>query len=233
MKLGLAHLNRSSLQNLQRASDAILLAGKFKGMRDAFENKTVEKRVLYEHAAKLIQARWRWHQKHTVARNRDFQRFTQATVKIQSLFRARKVRKMYLQKMRQRVLSGGFPKLSEGWITKRGHIFRTWKKRWFVVENGQVTYYVDESKTNEKGSLSLNGYFISNHSKILEGELYLSTDVSGGKDLLLRFKDSNERDHWNQVFNSHIQAFNMKQGQALAKVGFQCDNFDDTMFDRI
>ena len=60
-----------------------------------------------------------------------------AVVGLQSLFRARNARKSVNLMQEERTRTGGFPEnKTEGWITKRGHIFRTWRKRWFVVEEG-------------------------------------------------------------------------------------------------
>ncbi len=40
----------------------------------------------------------------------------------------------------------------EGYLVKEGHFFLSWKKRWFVLSENKLIYYVDESKKSEKGS---------------------------------------------------------------------------------
>mmetsp|Transcript_6303 Transcript_6303/g.9514 ORF Transcript_6303/g.9514 Transcript_6303/m.9514 type:complete len:120 (+) Transcript_6303:63-422(+) len=46
----------------------------------------------------------------------------------------------------------------EGWLEKQGHTFKTWKRRWVVLEpsednenNFTLAYYVDESRSVKKG----------------------------------------------------------------------------------
>lgn len=41
----------------------------------------------------------------------------------------------------------------EGWLEKEGHIFKTWKKRWCVLDksSGTLCYFTDSSKTTKKG----------------------------------------------------------------------------------
>lgn len=54
------------------------------------------------------------------------------------------------------------PKMS-GWLRKRGHVVQSWKMRYFVLDNGFLTYYVDKldvppyGKTM-KGQLCLAGF---------------------------------------------------------------------------
>lgn len=28
-----------------------------------------------------------------------------------------------------------------GWLTKQGHQFKTWKRRWFILKNTKLSYY--------------------------------------------------------------------------------------------
>jgi hypothetical protein len=45
----------------------------------------------------------------------------------------------------------------EGWLEKQGHMFKTWKKRWVVLESSEghnyycLSYFVDETKREKKG----------------------------------------------------------------------------------
>lgn len=39
----------------------------------------------------------------------------------------------------------------EGYATKRGHFFYSWKVRWFSLENNKIKYYKDKSKSSLKG----------------------------------------------------------------------------------
>lgn len=44
----------------------------------------------------------------------------------------------------------------EGWATKQGHIFKTWKRRWFVLKDSTISYYVSPGG-KLKGTFSING----------------------------------------------------------------------------
>ena len=43
----------------------------------------------------------------------------------------------------------------EGWCTKQGHIFKTWKRRWFVLNGSNISYFTSPGG-KLKGSFSLN-----------------------------------------------------------------------------
>ena len=50
-----------------------------------------------------------------------------------------------------------------GWLRKRGHIVMNWKTRYFVLNNGFLSYYVDKLDEppygkNQKGMLCLAGF---------------------------------------------------------------------------
>ncbi|KAL0483225.1 hypothetical protein AKO1_011510 [Acrasis kona] len=45
----------------------------------------------------------------------------------------------------------------KGWLYKRGQIRKSWKKRWFVLnETGQLNYYTNEQAINSKGVLDVH-----------------------------------------------------------------------------
>jgi len=44
----------------------------------------------------------------------------------------------------------------EGYVTKRGHIWHTWKVRWFSMEDGVISYFKDKSKTDLRGTFILH-----------------------------------------------------------------------------
>lgn len=55
------------------------------------------------------------------------------------------------------------PKRLTGWMKKQGHIAKNWKTRFFVLDHGFLTYYVDQQEkppfgVDKKGQLCLAGY---------------------------------------------------------------------------
>lgn len=53
--------------------------------------------------------------------------------------------------------------IHEGWLTKKGAKIKNWKRRWFVLENGEMRYYVSQDKKSKppKGRFSIKGISIS------------------------------------------------------------------------
>jgi len=55
------------------------------------------------------------------------------------------------------------PPKMQGWIRKQGHVVKSWKMRYFVLNKGYLTYFADKSDvapfgTNLKGQLCLAGF---------------------------------------------------------------------------
>jgi len=46
----------------------------------------------------------------------------------------------------------------KGYLTKKGAIVKSWRKRWFVVENGQLSYYKAKGDTSPQGSISFKDF---------------------------------------------------------------------------
>jgi len=53
------------------------------------------------------------------------------------------------------------PTVRKGWMMKEGHIVKNWKKRHFVLEEGVLIYYEDESCSNEKGRLRVKDFHVT------------------------------------------------------------------------
>ena len=47
------------------------------------------------------------------------------------------------------------PEVLKGYLTKQGHVMKTWTKRFFVLAKGYVKYYVDEKLSIEKGTFGI------------------------------------------------------------------------------
>ena len=84
--------------------------------------------------------------------------------------------------------------LLSGWMTKRGHFFKTWRKRWFVLYPFRVSYYTDQDRVHMKGTYLLDqnsyveriadNYFYGRkfvfklHARGTDNELFMSAESS-------------------------------------------------------
>ncbi len=40
-----------------------------------------------------------------------------------------------------------------GWLTKRGHIFKTWQQRFFAMEGSRLAYFTSDSRAKKRGDI--------------------------------------------------------------------------------
>jgi len=91
----------------------------------------------------------------------------------------------------------GKPQMKTGWAWKQGHMYKSWKKRYFVLYEGTLKYYAkyDEATgkaKNEKDSLFLKNY-VFGVLPDMGNKIYIKPDkeaaagVSKDKDLLVDF----------------------------------------------
>lgn len=108
------------------------------------------------------------------------------------------------------------PSICTGYLTKLGHVIKSWKKRYFVLEMGRLTYYEKQSNKdippygiNQKGCLVLTNVQLQesdqDNDKNNEGlnQIYL-VHIDTGKDLLLSADDYSEAQRWKEALRSHI-----------------------------
>ena len=98
-------------------------------------------------------------------------------------------------------------KIKCGWLTKKGHIFKTWCKRWFVLNKGTLRYYQSSLEKfpygqGLKGEISLGGYSIECLS---ENVFELRPTEVGGKEFFIEANDEHDRDLWIEALDLHIQ----------------------------
>ena len=96
------------------------------------------------------------------------------------------------------------PDLKKGYILKQGHLVKNWKNRFFILEEGLLTYY--ESSTanapygvNKKGEMSMKDVTVTDSKTLVT----LSTRNKNGADLVLEIKYPNEREEWMAAFRQH------------------------------
>lgn len=96
----------------------------------------------------------------------------------------------------------------EGYLMKEGHQVKNWKKRYFVLTEGKLTYYVEykEGKyINEKGKLDLIDYMVM---KGFHGNdnrtILLQHNKDKSKDFVLEAHNSDDRILWDHALRAHI-----------------------------
>jgi uncharacterized protein YbjT (DUF2867 family) len=110
----------------------------------------------------------------------------------------------------------------EGWLEKEGHFFKTWQRRWFVVEKHRVAYYDSEQKQNLKGT-----YVLDKESKIVpcpqKGKrkfvFALHAKGSGGEVLYMNASSQDEMEKWEAAINRAIKGENRVVSPAPAAAG--------------
>lgn len=104
------------------------------------------------------------------------------------------------------------PPLSHaGWIEKKGRIAPTWKRRYFILDNGVLKYYGSQSAEDlqtEIRAIHLNEYnaeksFINNHSSLENDGHYLFLRDGTGSQLVLMFPNDESCSEWFHAISVH------------------------------
>jgi hypothetical protein len=88
----------------------------------------------------------------------------------------------------------GMPVLA-GWLEKKGHLIKNWKKRYVTIEENELSYYQDDSLIQKKGGIQLNE---TTKVLLVDGRTHSwkFRIISQGKCLELSAVSENERDFW-------------------------------------
>lgn len=85
----------------------------------------------------------------------------------------------------------------EGWLIKQGHIVKSWKKRWFVLDNEFLRYYKKEDDVKVLGELKMSQYSVGPAE--MEGEgAFLFKVYQPGHTLYLQASNLDEYNTWIQ-----------------------------------
>lgn len=115
------------------------------------------------------------------------------------------------------------PAQCSGYMTKQGEVFRSWKSRFFVLNNGVITYYTGETGSSSEGegqigsSLVLRGYKVTSPE---QNTLYISipgrrgtlsavaTEEQSAPSMLVKVKTNEEFLIWEKALKEHINYIN-------------------------
>lgn len=82
-----------------------------------------------------------------------------------------------------------------GWLEKKGHLVKNWKRRYVIVEENILIYYVDDSLNNKKGEMKLDE---TTRILIRDGKTHSwkFRIITRGKELELSALNEDERNLW-------------------------------------
>jgi hypothetical protein len=87
------------------------------------------------------------------------------------------------------------PVVLAGWLEKKGHLIKNWKRRYVTIEDSELSYYLDESLRQKKG-----GILLDQTTKVLVRDgtrhSWKFRILSHGKSLELSAVSEQERDFW-------------------------------------
>lgn len=108
------------------------------------------------------------------------------------------------------------PPTTTGWLKKQGHVMMNWKKRFFVISNGEIKYYEknileETDNVKEKGCVGLRGVQVkivvqSRSAGDSQSCRFAVLNVSTGVELLQMEADSStEKNAWFTAIKKHIK----------------------------
>ena len=100
------------------------------------------------------------------------------------------------------------PSMKKGFVMKQGQMFKSWRNRFFVLNEGNLYYYARESSQPPYGE-SLKGTLQLEHMVCLEkgSILTLTSSGRGDRDFVVEIKDNEDREAWKEAFESHAEYF--------------------------
>ncbi|KAH3757122.1 protein serine/threonine kinase [Pelomyxa schiedti] len=117
------------------------------------------------------------------------------------------------------------PVTRRGWLTKEGGNWKSWKRRWFVLDSGRVLYFAHESDRTPKGTFSLEN---AAHIRIVDHakqKSKLCFQVATPARTYYMFSENNaDRLAWIDTLNAAVNELHPKPNTPEAKVGV--DDFE-------
>ena len=87
--------------------------------------------------------------------------------------------------------------LRSGWLSKRGHVRKNWKRRWFLLlSDGSLNYSESEGRLT-KGSLNVgSGSCVALPSANFKREHVFAVTSTHGETLVMQADSDHDRDAW-------------------------------------
>ena len=121
-----------------------------------------------------------------------------------------------VEEIKKSIVSGPTPlPRCVGYLSKEGGSWKTWKSRFFTLDNGVLTYYESETTpgsnegVNEKGKIPLCGTDTIEFIDRKKGKLLLSSAINGRKYPLI-VDNLDLADAWRAAIDDHIKSIRNK-----------------------
>ena len=85
-------------------------------------------------------------------------------------------------------------------------LYTSWKDRFFVLQDGEISYYTTPIKEVRKGSLSLIGCSLKNSNDATE--LLIESSIGSENGLTMKFNTVDECENWKVAIAEHIKYLN-------------------------
>jgi hypothetical protein len=99
------------------------------------------------------------------------------------------------------------PEEMTGWGVKEGHMWKTWRRRFFVLSSDSsstvISYYAEEIE-DKKGEINLRNYNVNTINADGTTALYLSGRNQEDKTLTIKFESGDERESWFEACTQHV-----------------------------
>ncbi len=113
--------------------------------------------------------------------------------------------------------------IKRGFLVKRGHFFKNWKRRSFVLTGSHLEYYEDEETTKPKGVIALRDIV---RVKAGASENTFRIETSAGKSFTIAAASEAEKDDWMRLVTSANQRQDLI---AKAEVAMRADDRVEAM----
>lgn len=118
-----------------------------------------------------------------------------------------------LQKCRE-TMKAKTEAVKHGWMKKKGHIIKNWKKRYFVLEKGRLRYYEHALEVSpfgrvEKGEISLKGSKVYASTTSADGAFF-EVCTGGGIVTVIEADNPEAANEWIETIQLHMDYFFVK-----------------------
>jgi hypothetical protein len=98
----------------------------------------------------------------------------------------------------------------EGYLSKQGHIFQSWNRRYFLLTAQKLSYYTDSQKKKLKGEYLFNSSSSVQRCDAIDKHLYLfqlHAEGTGGTTLLMEAENEQILEMWQQKINEVLEKY--------------------------